>query len=345
MQKGTLSDRSRAVLKASILEYIRTVAPVSSKAVAARYPTTLSPATIRKVMADLEGDGYLVQPHTSAGRVPTEMSFRLYVDTLLETGEPLERDKAALNSQRNEFDNPDDFARSTARALSSLTRCAGLVLMAGPLGLIIKDIRLVAIDGSKIMVVIVSADGHVYTKLTLAGPEAARLDLEKVSNYLNSIGAGKTLEGLRRQIVEEMRKEKNLYDELLSRALKLGEAALADFSSPTGNELYVEGTTNMLDQPEFMEDADRMKRIFEAFEEKGRLVSILDKSLADAGVRIWIGSESMIEEFEGLSFVTAPYGRDGVRLGTLGLMGPVRMDYPRIIPLVDFAAAFIGKTL
>ena len=344
----TLSDRSRAILKAAILEYIHTVEPVSSGAIAARYTVNLSPATIRKVMADLEAGGYLYQPHTSAGRVPTEKSFRLYVDTLLETEEPRERDMSLINTKCNKFNSLDEFIREAAKTLSTLTHCAGFVLTPGTDRLVIRDIRLVRIDGGKIMVVVVSAEGHVHTRAIEegdSGAESRKLDLEKVSNYLNSLGVGMSLTALRERVVEEMRKEKNLYDELLRDALRLGVAALTDFPGATDSEVYVEGTANFMDQPELAVDMDRMKLIFEAFEEKGRLVKILDRSLAEGGVRIWIGSESQIEAFEGLSFVTAPYGREGESLGTLGVIGPVSMDYPRIIPLVDFAAGFIGKSL
>ncbi len=345
---STLSERSRAILKAAILEYIHTVEPVSSGTIAARYTVNLSPATIRKVMAELERDGYLCQPHTSAGRVPTEKSFRLYVDTLLETEEPLERDKSLINAKCNKFNTLNEFIRDTAKALSSLTHCAGFVLTPGTGSLIVRDLRLVRIDGGKIMVVVVSAEGHVHTRVIEEGEEGVAgrpLNLERVSNYLNSIGVGLSLTALRERVVEEMRNEKNLYDELLRDALRLGVMALTDFPGSAGSDVYVEGTANIMDQPELAVDLERMKLIFEAFEEKGRLVKILDRSLSDGGVRIWIGSESKVEAFEGLSFVTAPYGRAGESLGTLGVIGPVRMDYPRIIPLVDFAAGFIGKTL
>jgi heat-inducible transcriptional repressor len=185
----------------------------------------------------------------------------------------------------------------------------------------------------------------VHTKLVRVGAEVERLDLERISNYLNSIGKGLSLEGLRARVVEEMRKEKNLYNELLSNALKLSEMAFKEVASTRKNEIYVEGKTNIFDQPEFSEDMERMKRVFEAFEEKGLLVKILDRSLEEGAISIWMGSESNVKEFDGLSFVSAPYGRYGEVLGAVGVIGPVRMNYSKIIPLVNYAAGFLGEAL
>jgi heat-inducible transcriptional repressor len=341
----TLSERSRAILRAVVQDYINTVEPVSSRAIATRYSFGLSPATIRKTMSELETEGYLTHPHTSAGRVPTEKSFRLYVDTLLEIEEPREVEKYLINSMRWGYLSVEDCLRETAKALSNLTCCAGLLLAPRPDFLIVKDIRFLRISGSTLLVMIVSAEGIVHTRPVRVGPEIERLDLERVSNYLNSIGGGLSLEALRARVVEEMKREKNLYDELLRNALKLSDMAIKEVTGTIENEVYVEGRANIFEQPEFAEDMERMKRIFGAFEEKGLLVKILDRTMENKCLRIWIGSESNVKEFEGLSFVSAPYGRCGETLGAVGVIGPVRMNYSKIIPLVNYAAGFLGDAL
>lgn len=343
----TLTKRSKAILRAVVQDYISTVEPVSSRAIATRYSFGLSPATIRGIMSELEKEGFLTQPHTSAGRVPTEKSFRVYVDSLLDTGEPrdIAVDKDLINISRNATLTIEDCLRETTRALSNLTCCAGFLLAPRPGLLIIKDIRFLRMDSSSLLAVIVSAEGIVHTKLVRVGPEAEGLDLVRISNYLNAIGTGLSLEGLRARLVEEMRTEKNLYDELLSNALKLSDMAITEMAGTIENEVYVEGRTKIFEQPEFMEDMERMRRIFGAFEEKGLLVRILDWTIEEKCLSIWIGSESNVKEFEGLSFVSAPYSRGGETIGAVGVIGPVRMNYPRIIPLVNYAAGFLGDTL
>jgi heat-inducible transcriptional repressor len=343
--KGILSERSKAILEAIVQDYIGMVEPVSSKAIATRYSFGLSSATIRKIMAELEAEGFLIEPHTSAGRVPTEKGFRLYVDTLLKTERSLKVDRDLIVKRCFNLQTVEDCKRETTRALSTLTSCAGFVLAPSPTLLIIKDIRFLKMDRTSLMVIVVSAEGIVHTKLVRVGPEIKRLDLEKISNYLASTGMGLSLEGLRARVVDEMNMEKNLYDELLTNALKLSEIACKEVAATEINEIYVEGKTNIFDQPEFREDMERMKRILEAFEEKSLLVKILDRSLEQGTIRIWMGSESNIKEFDGLSFVYAPYGRYGATLGAVGVIGPVRMNYPKIIPLVNCAAGFLGEAL
>lgn len=335
------SERSRQVLTAIVEDYIRTAEPVSSKAIATKYSLGVSPATIRNIMAELESEGFLTQPHTSAGRIPTDRSFRFYLDSLRRLDELPEGDKALLRKSCERPSAVEDILTETARALSTLSSCAGLMFIPRKDSFVIKHINMLPMDKTSLMVVIVSTLGMVQTRLIRLGTDVGGLNTEGISNYLNSIGAGLTVKELRARVVEEMKKVKNLYDELLSNALKLGAMALDDESAADG--LYVEGRATMFDQPEFRDDFERMKKLFSAFEEKSLLVKILDKSMEENGIHIYIGSESPVKEFEGLSFVTAPYGSNGEILGTLGVIGPVRMNYSKIIPLVDYTAALLSK--
>lgn len=336
------SERSRQILSAIVQDYIHTAEPVSSRAVAAKYALGVSPATIRNVMAELENEGFLYQPHTSAGRVPTDKCFRLYVDGLKALEEPLDIDKELIKRSCESIDL-ETILSDTAKALSAITSCAGLMFVPKKDNFIIKRISFVPIDGMSLMAVFISTFGAVQTRLVRLGEETGKLDMERITNYLNSIAGGLTVRGLRSRIVEEMKKDKNLYDELLSRALKLGVMALDQEGMPLENGLYLEGKLNMFDQPEFKDDFERMKRLFSAFEEKSLLLKILDKSMESGGMRIFLGSESAVEEFDGLSFVTAPYTSGGEVLGAIGVIGPVRMNYPRIIPLVDYTAGILSK--
>lgn len=337
------SERTSNVLRAIVQDFIRTAEPVSSKAISMRYSLGISPATIRNIMAELESQGYLKQPHTSAGRIPTEKSFRFYIDGMQEFGEPGQEEKDFLKKSCERGAGLDEMLSDTAKALSSITHCAGLMFIPRRECFVIRHINLLPIDASGIIVLLVSRHGQVESKVVrMEG--VANLNLERISNYLNSIAGGLTLKGLRSRIIEEMQRDRNLYDELLAKALRLGAEALEDDGRPGENDIVVEGKVNILEQPEFRDDIERMKKIFSAFEEKSLLVKLLDKSLDESGIRIYLGSESAVEEFEGLGFVTAPYGRNET-LGTLGVVGPVRMDYSRIIPLVDYASGLLTKVL
>ncbi len=338
-----LKDRHKKILTAVIKEYILTAEPVSSKAIATRYIRSLSPATIRNAMAMLEKEGFLMQPHTSAGRVPTEKAFRFYVDSLIEFDRLLKGDKELIRTCYKNAKTLDNIMRDTAKVLSSLTSCAGFMLAPRLDLFVIKHIRILPIDRDNLMVIIVSVPGAVKTKIVRVDEKTRRLDFEKVSNYLNSISEGLTLRELRAKIIEEMRKEKNLYDELLRSALRLGEMAFEPEPVNEAENIYVEGAEKVLEQPEFREDFEKMKRLFAAFEEKGLLVKLLDKSIEESGIHIWLGSESSVEEFDGLSFVTSTYGRDDTVLGAFGVIGPVRMNYSKIVPLVNYMAGYLSK--
>ncbi len=341
-----LSGRTKAVLSAIIREYISTAEPISSKCIAARSGLGLSPASIRKVMAELEATGYLAQPHTSAGRVPTEKSFRYYVDTLVEMENLMKGDMEIIRSICSGAGTVSSGVREVSRALSMLTHSAVMVSATTSDGLLIKNIRVVKIDRENLMVVIVSGHGIVRTELVrMKEQEVVKIDFEKVSNYLNSIAAGLTVDGLKVKIVKEMADERNLCDELMANALKLSAAALDKQDSTDDSVYYVEGTTNIIDQPEFRADLDKMKRVFNLFQEKSLLVKILDSCMEGSGTTVLLGSESNVKELEGLSFVTAPYVSDGDVAGTLGVIGPVWMNYPKIIPLVGYTAGLLGKGL
>ncbi|MDH4226359.1 MAG: heat-inducible transcriptional repressor HrcA [Deltaproteobacteria bacterium] len=337
-----LPARSAEILRAIVSEYIETVTPVGSRTVAVRSGLELSPASIRAIMAELEEGGYLSSRNKSAGRIPTEKGFRLYVDMLKQPGEPSSSQKelicsAVLGSRTA----ADTAGRMATRALSGLTGCAAVILSGGLTTDAIKNIKLVKVDDSSLVVMIVTTAGFVHSRLVKM--DIRRLNMEKMSNYLNSIAGGLTLDALKRRVMEEMKTEKALYDELMLGALKAGEAALNGMDTPP-RDLVIEGASNIIDQPEFKENAESMRRIFAAFEEKSVILKILDKSAGQHGTCIFIGSECEAEGFGGFSLIAAPY-ESHIFGGAIGVIGPVRMDYSSIIPLVGYTAEILGKAV
>ncbi|MBI5598698.1 MAG: heat-inducible transcription repressor HrcA [Deltaproteobacteria bacterium] len=343
----TLTERAEKILIEIVKVYISTAGAVSSGSIAKTRRVGLSPASVRNVMAELERQGYITRPHASSGRVPTDKGFRLYVDSLLEVEEPREDDKHRIRACCENTLVCDGMVRGATRMLSSITSCAGFVLVPRRAGFLIRHVRFLPVDDSFILVVIVSTNGIVNTRPVRREKGFAGIDLEKASNYLNSFSAGLTMEELRDRVMEEMGKERNLYDGLFKAALRLG-LMIGETAASNGDaegDIYVEGRANIFDQPEFAIDIERMKRVFAAFEEKSLLVRILDESIKERGVRISIGSECDTKGFEGLSLVAASYGKDESALGTVGVIGPVRMNYPRIIPLVNYAAGLLTEAL
>ena len=341
-----LNDRKRTILRAVIREYIQSSEPVSSRVIAAKCALALSPASIRKDMAELEDLGYLLKPHTSAGRVPARMSFRYYLESLLKVEEPLTMDKERIRSLFLNATNAKEWVLGATKALSGLTHHAVMATATRSNRFIIKHIGVMRIDSVSVMVVIVGENNTVYNKLVHMKPlEVERVDFERVSNYLNDISSGLSIAELKQKIIREMQNEKRLCDEMLANALKLSAAALADADgAPEAESIYhVEGQANIIDQPEFRVDLDKMKRIFSVFEEKGLLVKILDECMSKRGVKVFLGSESHIDELSGLGFVATPYSMDGGFEGTLGVIGPLWMDYPKIIPLLGFTAALFAQ--
>ncbi|MDP2688616.1 MAG: heat-inducible transcriptional repressor HrcA, partial [Deltaproteobacteria bacterium] len=271
------SERSRRILSAIVQDYISTAEPVGSRAIATKYALGLSPATIRGIMAELESEGYLYQPHTSAGRVPTDKSFRFFVDSLNALEEPLDIDKDLLKRSFESMPGAERILSDTAKALSTLTSCAGLMFMPRKDSFIIKRVNLLVLDSASLMMVFVSNFGAVQTRLIRLGTDTGKLEIERITNYLNGMAGGLTVRDLRARIVEEMKNDKSLYDELLANALKLGVMALEEDGGGFESDLYVEGKVNIFGQPEFRDDFERMKKLFSAFEEKSLLVKILDR--------------------------------------------------------------------
>lgn len=338
-----LKMRIKSILEAVINRYLCTGEPVGSDMLSKRHIPALSPATIRNIMSDMEGMGYLMQPHASAGRIPTDKGFRFYVDCILKVRELPKTEKKQIRIRCQKCTDIEKVMYNASSILSTFSDCMGIVLAPRFDNAFIKHTEFIKLGRMQVMVLLVSSSGIVHSRIVRIEEEVEQRDLERMSGYLNSIAKGLTIRGLKTKILEEMKKEKNLYNRLMAKALKLSKIAL-DREENDG-DVYVEGKSNVLNQPEFINDADRMKLLLKAFEEKSVLVKILDKAMDTTGIQTFIGSENGVNEIRGCSIVTAPYSSNGNVLGTLGVIGPTRMNYARVIPLVSYTAGLLSAVM
>lgn len=339
-----LSPRHAQVLTAVVEDYIRGGEPVGSRSLSRSSRFALSPATLRNVMADLEEGGLLRQPHTSAGRIPTDQGFRYYVNQLnaeIGLADPLKQQilaRLSLVPGRLE-----EVLHDGTLALSQLTPYVGIVSLPNLRQMVVRHIRFVKLRKCRILAVIISLTGAVRNVLFSSTEEFSQDQLNRFSNYLNSLLGNLTLAGVKRMLLQDMAGDKRSYDELFVQVLALSQSFFAQDPEEEG-DLLLDGKLNLLDHPEFA-DIERMKKIFRAFEEKGKILRVLDSALAGAALQISIGAENECEEMNCCSLVTAGYGRDGRILGRVGVIGPTRMDYPAIIPLVNFIADAMSRRL
>jgi heat-inducible transcriptional repressor len=339
-----LDERTRNILMAVIHSFIHTGEPVGSRTISKRFDFGLSPATIRNIMSDLEELGFLGQPHTSAGRMPTDQGYRFYVDNLRGI-EALSAEESALISQRYApyHGEVDEVMAATSRLLSEVSHYAGVVLHIFAIT-IFKRIEFVKIRGRQVLAIFVMESGMVHNRLIILDEEMTQEELYQISNYLNQEFSGQPLRTIRQHVLDRRAEEKAQYDKLSQQALSVGAKTFGE-TSEDASDIYLGGTSNIMDQPEFASNLDQMKELFKAFEEKNRLISLLDKCLDEPGVHVIIGSETPFKDMHECSFVTHTYSYDKRTLGVLGVVGPKRMVYPRVMAIVDHTANIVSKIL
>jgi len=339
-----LSERDQKVLSAVVTGYIKSGEPVGSRTVSKKYGLQVSSATVRNIMADLEEMGLLRQPYTSAGRLPTEKGLRFYLDSIMEFRSLDDEDRRTIRRAYEEArQDIEELLRCTSQVLSSVCRQAGVVLWPKLNLTRFKHIEFVRLRPCRILVIVISRSGLVRHSLLEWDEDISQEELDKYSRYLNDLFQDIPLKEIKERILAEMRKEKVLFDELFSRALQMGSQVFqADLED--GN-VYIEGQTNLLNNPEFC-DVGGMRRIIKAFEDKSRIVRLLDRALKlNDTASIILGPESEFEELHEISLISSTYGRKDSVLGVLGVIGPLRMDYPRIIPVVEFTAKLLNHLL
>jgi heat-inducible transcriptional repressor len=337
-----MNDRHQGVLRAIVQDYIRTAEPVGSRTLSRKYGFSLSPATIRTIMSDLEDSGYVAQPHTSAGRVPTDKGYRLYVDNLMDRA-PLSREEVERIEQRvgPSAAEADDLLREAGKLLFALSPYVAVALAPRLQDSRFQRVEFVSLARDRVLVILLADSGLVHHKTVMVEEAITQDDLDRMARYLSDLLKGRTLHEVRDLLVAQMAEEKALYDRLLAQALRLGAQALA---GDTEADVYVAGAARIADQPEFA-DIQRMKSLYTAFEEKSKLVILLSECLRGGGCRVFIGSEIPVQDIQDLSVVASPYRRQGQILGVLGVLGPTRMDYGRTVALVETTANLLSRSL
>jgi heat-inducible transcriptional repressor len=344
LDREALNERTQNILMAVIHSFIQTAEPVGSRMISKRFDFGLSPATIRNVMSDLEELGFLEQPHTSAGRVPTDRGYRFYVNHLHSVEELSAEESARILQRYTPYRGEiDEVMAETSRLLSEVSRYAGIVLRKFSTT-VFKRIEFVKTRGCQVLAIFIMDSGLVQNRFILLDEEMTQDELYKISNYLNHEFSGQPLHAIRQQVLERMMEEKAQYDTLLQQAMKVGEKTFEETLEGEGN-IYLGGTANIIAQPEFVANVARMQELFKAFEEKSRLISLLDRCLDETGVNVILGSETPFKDIQDCSFVTHTYSYGDRTLGVLGVIGPKRMAYPRVMAIVDYTANLVSKIL
>jgi len=346
---GELDRREREVLRALVHDYIQTGEPVASGPLLSRHELDASPATIRSVMSDLEALGFLEKPHASSGRIPTERGYRLYVDTLLKFRAPSLADRDRITTLTTGAPDVSRLLEGTADLLHSLSHHAGVVTTPRPKADPVRQLEFVRLRENRLLAVFVSEAGIVTNKLVQLEFPVDAGELDRAAAYLNDriVRAGEaatSLDTLRQRILEDMRDDQSTLQGLMQKALRLAEQAFASPAVEQGGRVLVDGEASFLDAPEFA-DVQKARALLKAFAEKDRILRVLDRVLRSQEVQIFIGAESEFATVPDVSVVAAPYGVAGRVLGTLAVVGPTRMNYARVIPLVDLTAREISRAL
>jgi len=334
-----LDDRAKLLLKALVERYIADGQPVGSRTLAKAAGLELSPATIRNVMSDLEELGLIASPHTSAGRIPTARGYRLFVDTMLTVRREGLSPLSDMSAPEIESGQPQRVISHAAQMLSSLSQFVGVV-MAPRRASVFRHIEFLSLSDRRVLVILVSPDGDVQNRIIHTQVIFTQAQLLEAANFLNAHYSGLTMEEVRGRLKTEVDALRGEIASLMKAAVEIGveEDAAQD-------EVVVSGERNLLSVSEFSSDMGNLRRLFDLFEQKTQLIRLLDVSAQADGVRIYIGGESQVVPFEDLSVVTAPYEVDGQVVGTLGVIGPQRMSYERMIQIVDVTAKLVSNAL
>ena len=338
-----LDDRARTLLKTLVERYIADGTPVGSRTLSRTSGLDLSPATIRNVMADLEDLGLIASPHTSAGRIPTARGYRLFVDTML-TARPLDLGQmpAEVAAAREQLhpDQPQRVIAQAASLLSSLSSFVGVVT-APRKASVFHHIEFLRLGERRVLVILVAPDGDVQNRVIFTARDHLQAELVEATNFLNAHYAGLSIEEVRERLKHEIDALRGEIAALMQAAVQAGSEVLAESS----DNVVVSGECNLLTVQDFGNDMSSLRRLFDVFEQKTELMRLLEVSSRAEGVRIYIGGESRVVPFEELSVVTAPYEVDGRVVGTLGVIGPTRMAYDRMIQIVDITSRLVGNAL
>jgi len=340
----SLSERAQLLLKALIENYIRDGYPVGSRTLSRDSGLSLSSATIRNVMADLEDLGFVASPHTSAGRIPTDKGYRFFVDTLLKL-KPLQHEEIDEIQRRlaSEASNGRSLVQTVSQMLSSVTHMAGLVTLPNPHYIALSQIEFIGLSENRALAIMVMNSREVQNRVVQLDRYYSAEELRRAANYLNEAFSGHSLPDVRAMLLMQLQETRQHMNQLMQDAIQVAQKVF-DNKSEEEVEYVIAGETNLMGFAE-LSNVDRLRRLFEAFNEKHDILRLLDSCLRADGIQIFIGHESGYRILDDISVVTAPYMLDNQVVGVLGIIGPTRMAYERVIPIVDVTAKLLGSAL
>ena len=335
-----MDKRAQIILKTLVERYIADGEPVGSRVLSRQSGLELSPATVRNVMADLEEMGFIASPHTSAGRIPTPRGYRFFVDTLMVT-KPLEEVEIHQLEDQLQPSQPQQLVNSAANMLSELTHFAGVVMLSKRQGATFRHLEFLRLSERRILLIIVTPEGEVQNRILHTGHSFTQSQLIEAANFLNQHYAGQDFNAIRLNLAEELKRLREDMVGLMTLAVDAGSQAAADAS----DVVVVSGERNLLQSDNLASNMGRLRRLFDMFDQKTALLQLLDITQRAEGVQIYIGGESGVVPLDEMSIVTAPYEVEGRIVGTLGVVGPTRMAYERVIPIVDLTARLLSNAL
>ncbi len=334
-----LDQRAQILLKTLVEHYISDGQPVGSRTLSKCSGLDLSPASIRNVMSDLEEMGFIASPHTSAGRIPTPQGYRLFVDTLL-TVQPLQHTEILRLENKLQSPDPQELIDATANLLSELTRFAGVVMIPRRRSVAFRHLEFVPLSEKRILLIIVAADGNVQNRIVMAERAFTHSELTEAANFFNQHFSGQTFDEVRLKLNAELRQMQSDITRLMAAAIETGNRINND-----DDGLVLAGESKLFNVTDLSSNITSLRKLFEVFENRTSLLQLLDNSQRAEGVQIFIGGESGYSPLDECSMVTAPYDVDGEVVGTLGVIGPTRMAYERVIPIVDITARLLSNAL
>ena len=336
-----ISERAQHMLRVLIDRYVREGQPVGSRTLAREAGLELSPATIRNVMSDLEELGFIRAPHTSAGRVPTVQGYRFFVDTLLKV-QPL--DITSVEKMRQEFkaeQAPKNLIESASELLSGITHLAGVVTLPKHEHALFRRVEFLPLSEKRVLAILVTSEGEVQNRMITTDRQCSASELLQASNFLNQLFQGKDLSAVRNSLLSEMQEARSTMNRMMVTAIQMADQVLEEKQS---EDYVMAGQTNLMEFHELC-DIEKLRNLFDAFNQKREILHLLDQCVHGDGIQIFIGDESGYQTLDECSMVTAPYQVDGEVVGVLGVIGPTRMAYERVIPIVDATARLLGAAL
>jgi heat-inducible transcriptional repressor len=338
--KAMLNDRAQILLKTLVERYISDGQPVGSRALQQFSGLEVSSATIRNVMADLEEMGLVASPHTSAGRIPTALGYRLFIDTLMVV-QPLDTARVLQLEHQLQPDNPSRLLTQASNLLSELTHFAGVVATPNRTAITVRQIEFLRLSEKKVLLIIVMPDGEVENRVLLTDKDYTQSQLTEAGNFLNQHYTGCAFQEIRQRVQSELHQLHHDMTALMAAAIAAGDEVMARKQ----DDYVISGERNLLHVQDFSTDMNRLRSLFNVFEQKTELLRLLDAGRHAPGVHIFVGSESGLAGLDACSIISAPYASNGQLVGTLAVIGPKRMDYEKVVPIVDVTARLLGNAL